>query len=756
MRRLTIAPTAAALLLGACAAPDIELPWHAVHLTWQGDTSTTMTINLVVEADGEGERLPQSASVAWRPLGTEDDAAASLAGLPVRIAGVDGVVIFRFELVDLEPGASYEFGTYVDGNRVGAERRFRTVPRDGPVRLATGGDLGVEPLSLALLTQAARESPDLLALGGDLSYANGLISNWPRWRTWLEYVNDGLVTPDGHTVPIVLAIGNHEVNVGRAGGVPESAPAKEKAPFYFGLFAQNQDRGTGREDGGATYFRRGLGSVGALYVLDSDHLATYADQGPWLADQLAADAGLSTRLALYHVPLYPAHRSYESSADGRAGWEEIFSNGRLTAALENHDHVFKRSHPLLNGKIVDTGDGVLYIGDGCMGRDARTVDLDQRWYLARSASEPHFWIAELSAEGAVFRALDEEGRLLDLVTTGDAAASPVDEGASRPELERIVDAPAGGVEFTPLWTGSTQPPYLLSGAVRNQTSYPMTAEITVAPPAGEVERGLLTEPAPPGAVVAFGGLFDGEAPEIHPDGSTVHYEFRFESDAGMSTARGRALLAPVELRSLARAAFPLADATAERWLEAGITPRSLDQPAEVRGESDDDPWQGPADTSAELYLAWDDEALYLRAEVTDDVVVGADEAAGSTLAEVEPKDVEAVLLFIDPWPERGRVLDDPQIAVGPGGSELDADPHAASSGEPPTGTVELDGSGAGYTAHVTVPWNWVTGAGAPERAALNVALVDGDGSPTVHKLFWFTSWENPRRPLGEGTFALDR
>ena len=364
----------------------------------------------------------------------------AIPGEAMEIGGVSDVRVYRFPLLGLEPGAGYDFEVLFDGRSAGPVRSFRTVPLQGPVRIAAGGDVGAEPLSLALLTEAARQSPHLLAIGGDLAYANGLVSRWPRWRTWLEYVTEALVTPEGHTVPMVLSIGNHEVNVGREGGVPASSPPEQKAPFYFALFGQNQEGGRSPEDGGATYFRRGLGSVGALYVLDSGHLVSHEAQASWLAERMEADADLPNRLAVYHVPLYPAHRSYEGSAEGRAAWEEVFHHGGLTAAFENHDHVFKRSHPIRLGEVVGEGEGVLYLGDGCMGQDARTVDPEERWYIERSASEPHFWVAELSDEGAVFRAFDEEGQLLDLVSTGDVATPP-DAGDVLPELTRIVEMP---------------------------------------------------------------------------------------------------------------------------------------------------------------------------------------------------------------------------------------------------------------------------------------------------------------------------
>ncbi len=455
-----------------------------------------MTVNLVVEADGPDQRLPRSASVEWRPAG-EDGQTSSVAGDATEIAGVPGVRVSRVELRGLAPGGTYRFEILLDGRSVGETRSFRTVPRDGPVRLAAGGDVGTESLSLALLAEAARQSPHMLVIGGDLAYANGLVSRWPRWRTWLEHVTEALVTPEGHTVPLVLAIGNHEVNVGRDGGVPASAPPERKAPFFFGLFAQNQAAGTApasenvagtveaatprpasaaiSDDGGATYFRRGLGAAGALYVLDSGHIVSHEDQAAWLASHMEADADLPNRLALYHVPLYPAHRSYEGSAAGREAWEEVFHRGRLTVALENHDHVLKRSHPIRLGEVVGEGEGVLYLGDGCMGMDARTVDAEERWYIARSASEPHFWMAELSDEGSIFRAFDEEGRLLDLVTTGEVETPPDAESVEL-ELDRIIEesadaallpTPASRRFVAPVHAGSrrggSQRPLALSG-----------------------------------------------------------------------------------------------------------------------------------------------------------------------------------------------------------------------------------------------------------------------------------------------------
>jgi hypothetical protein len=86
-----------------------------------------------------------------------------------------------------------------------------------------------------------------------------------------------------------------------------------------------------------------------LFLLDSGHLAAHGGaQAQWLERELAAHASVPVRLATYHVSLLPGFRlpTTHYSKQGRKHWQPLFDRYELMAAFENHDHVFKRSHPI--------------------------------------------------------------------------------------------------------------------------------------------------------------------------------------------------------------------------------------------------------------------------------------------------------------------------------------------------------------------------------------------------------------------------
>ena len=103
-----------------------------------------------------------------------------------------------------------------------------------------------------LLKNAASHDPDFAVVGGDIAYANGNLELVDRWDTWLNFYTDTMLTSDGRSIPMVLAIGNHEVN----GGFNKT---KSDAPFYFGFFGQDEAKSFFGSEVWAQFRSAGLG-----------------------------------------------------------------------------------------------------------------------------------------------------------------------------------------------------------------------------------------------------------------------------------------------------------------------------------------------------------------------------------------------------------------------------------------------------------------------------------------------------------------
>jgi purple acid phosphatase-like protein/calcineurin-like phosphoesterase family protein len=391
---------AAVVLMLAVGAGAGAAPYY-VYLTFPGDPSTSMTVNFITDnAEGATPTVYYDTRVRDGQQGRYRHRAT---GATRTIHGWDGGwVVHSTDLTDLRPKETYFFTAGNAKAGYTEELKFRTLPRRGKIRFVTGGDMNATPLTMQLLKWSAEQNPMFGAVGGDIAYANGDLQNLDRWVNWLELWTTYMVTPRGHLIPLVAAIGNHETNR------TDTKEYRVGAPFYWAFF-HNQAAGTAN-------FTLNLGDSAAFIALDSGHILTHEEQVPWLEAQLKATADVPFTYAIYHVPLYPSHRAYEGdySQRGRTFWGPLFDEYGLSAGLENHDHTFKRSKPLKANKVDP--DGTLYLGDGCYGVSPRTVDDELRWYLDKASSTAHFWTIETTKRRAHYTAIDNEGNVVDELT----------------------------------------------------------------------------------------------------------------------------------------------------------------------------------------------------------------------------------------------------------------------------------------------------------------------------------------------------
>jgi hypothetical protein len=214
-----------------------------------------------------------------------------------------------------------------------------------------------------------------------------------RWREFLEAWTEEMVAPDGRLIPFLLASGNHDI-------------ASDNYETFFSLFALPEKR---------LYRAVDFGSYLSLILLDTAHFQPVeGQQTAWLEKTLAGRKGVPYRFAIYHEAAYPSFYPYNGEIPKkiRKHWCPLFDKYRLPIAFENHNHAFKRTHPIKNNSIDP--DGVLYLGDGCWGAKPRqTNDL---WYLAKRARKNNVYLIDLTAAAARIQAIDIQGEPLDSVT----------------------------------------------------------------------------------------------------------------------------------------------------------------------------------------------------------------------------------------------------------------------------------------------------------------------------------------------------
>ena len=385
----------------AFASQASAAPRH-VYLTYQDNPSTSIMINFQTEQAPENSRVYYDTESRG---GNVEAYAHEADGNSEKFEGISAERwVHVVSLTDLEPDTTYYF---VCSDRDGAtsnEFSFRTIPDDdSPLRFVTGGDMDVARFTRDLMSIAGEYDPHFGVIGGDLAYGNGDLRNYRKWDRWLDNW-DHAFTDDGKLVPMVLAIGNHEV----AGSYMQPV---ENAPFLSRWFAQEADD--------RTYFTRQFGKNMVLFVLDTNHVADYPTQAAWLKEEFPKFGDVPHHMAVYHVPLYPTHRDYlgSGSVAGREHWGPVFDEFELDAAFENHDHTFKRTHPLRGNEIVGEGEGTVYFGDGCFGLPPRELNEQELWYAAKASSTKHFWVVDVAKDKVEYRAVDENGEVFDTFET---------------------------------------------------------------------------------------------------------------------------------------------------------------------------------------------------------------------------------------------------------------------------------------------------------------------------------------------------
>ena len=385
--------------LSKLAASSEDINFLSIYLTWENDPTTTMTVRWITKKSDSDD------SILFQKI--DDKEWDQEKGTHINMPDDHPYYIHRVEIKNLSPDTCYQFCLNNDHKKT--IYKFRTMPNQltRPVRFVVGGDMlhDNKKYLAETNTRAASQDPDFAYIGGDIAYSVPRLKffseSFDNWTTWLRTWTETMVSPDGRLIPLIIAIGNHEV-FGRSDQTPE------QAKFFYALF---------RAPSILAYQVLDFSNYLSLFVLDSGH--TYSIDGKqkeWLKNNLMSRSEIENKFVIYHVPAYPSVRSYKQKASQkiRKHWVPLFEDYGIKAAFEHHDHAYKRTYPIFQDK-VDPDKGILYLGDGAWGIKKPRIpnSPNKLWYLEKTESIRHFILVTLTKTKRQYDAIDSEGEIFD-------------------------------------------------------------------------------------------------------------------------------------------------------------------------------------------------------------------------------------------------------------------------------------------------------------------------------------------------------
>jgi len=372
----------------------------AVYLTWKGNPETTMTICWITNLDSESDTVEyqRKGEIQWN----------SVIGSHIHMPDQYPFWIHSVQLIGLKPDSEYNFRVTSNG----VKYKFRTLSDDWtkPIRFVVGGDVYHDGLDILqkMNRQVAKLDPMFAIVGGDIAYndekPSALPKLMPRWLDWLIAWKNQMVAPDGRLIPMIPAIGNHDVKKGKNNKKPTDAP------FFYSLFPFPGSQGFNVLD---------FGNFMSLVILDSGHTnPVIGVQDKWLSKTLEHRQQIQHKFVVYHVGAYPSVRPFDgkTNAEIRKSWVPLFEKFGVNTVFEHHDHAYKRTWPIHKGQ-VNFKEGILYLGDGAWAVEKPRIPKkpENTWYLAKTKSSRNVILATVHGNERHFIAIDDTGQIIDEV-----------------------------------------------------------------------------------------------------------------------------------------------------------------------------------------------------------------------------------------------------------------------------------------------------------------------------------------------------
>lgn len=330
-----------------------------VYLTWTDDPLTTMTIQWhTIENENPSQEVfyKEEDTTNWlSAIGTVRD-------MPVTNKKRK---IHWTDLKGLKPNTGYEFR--FSGDSPDKIYKFKTMPQtlnDRPIKIATSSDSHdhyssswFEQMTALMGGQQNGFDADIIIGIGDFTYDDGRIGQryTDEWIDLLKHFQKSFVNSEGYIIPMVQTVGNHDTLYQR-----EGIHAPDNAPNFKALFAfPTQDNLPTQYP---FFGRLNFGDYLQLILLDTPWGSSSEVATPWMESII--DSSKKHIIPFVHYPLYSYRGGLEGIYDRIVNeWNPIFQNAGVKVVFDGHDHMYKRTHQLVNGEVVESG-GITHCGSG--------------------------------------------------------------------------------------------------------------------------------------------------------------------------------------------------------------------------------------------------------------------------------------------------------------------------------------------------------------------------------------------------------
>lgn len=326
-------------------------------------------------------------------------------------------------LNNLIPNTLYEVQIHYD-NQLQASFNYETFPDETSTRnlvISTGGDLGDRNVGRQMTLQVGLSNPDVIVVGGDLAYDDGLQTCYFTWDNFLRSFAVSTLNA-GRLIPFLFSIGNHDLGLNPLSQRNLSQTAE--GPLYHVFFPQNTVPGLDQNGNPISkvpalpdrrsYHYHKLGKLVHLN-LDSGYVTYFNEQMDFIST-VAKAYQRYIKIVSLHNPAYYACKINNDQAvqETIMKWIPLFDQYKFMSIFENHEHCFKKSFPLKGGHFDE--DGIYYLGNGNWGAQlSHPCRVNNATGILEVANaDNHYWLVNVSyAEGLIrYSAFDSQGDAL--------------------------------------------------------------------------------------------------------------------------------------------------------------------------------------------------------------------------------------------------------------------------------------------------------------------------------------------------------